>query len=92
MTLETISKLKTQDFGGLWQMLPIKGDGHVGQLATIKGVIKSSFLRYIYKLIKGIISAKAHGIGHKARSLQTTKTTTTSPLNDLKSYILLTRK
>jgi hypothetical protein len=54
----------------------------LGRVDTIKGVINASFSRYIYKLIKGIILAKAYGISHKARSFQTTKTTTTPLLEE----------
>jgi len=54
----------------------------LGQVETIKAVIKGSFSYYIYRLIKGIIMAKAHGIGHKAINYQAVKTTTTPLLEE----------
>ena len=54
----------------------------LGQVEAIKAVIKSSFSFYIYRLVKGIILAKAHGIGHKAIDFQAMKTTTTPLLEE----------
>ena len=54
----------------------------LGQVKTIKAVIKGSFSFYIYRLIKGIILTKAHGIGHKAIDFQAMKTTTTPLLEE----------
>lgn len=52
------------------------------QISTVKGMVKGTFLYYIYKLIKGMLLIKAYGIGHEAIDIQSIKTTSTPVLEE----------